>query len=386
MKMNRILKATIGTDKPFSILPGLLLAVAVMLASIFLTDYLGDWLKSAFNLTHSPVSMFLLAIVLGIAIRNIIPLPPSFEAGIKFCMAKLLRLGIILMGIRLSIIAVAKIGAVAVIVTTLCVFFGIVLSLLLARLFGVNNRLAGLIAAGTSICGVSAIVATSPVIDAKEEETAYAISIVTIFGLVAVAAYPYLVELIFGFNVAQAGIFIGTAVHDTSQVTGAALIYDQLWRPKTIADIAITTKLVRNTFLVLVVPILGFFYSRQKSEAAESTPKAGLLKYFPVFVLGFIAMAVFRSIGDILVAGDSGQFLFWSAESWSTFCGMVKDGATYLLATAIAAVGLNTNIRKLAKLSFSPLLAGLAAATAVALISFTLVSLLGPMLSNWLAS
>jgi uncharacterized integral membrane protein (TIGR00698 family) len=377
-------KTVLGNDNPLRLLPGLLLAVSVMLSSIFLTDYFSDWLTSAFNLTHSPVSMFLLAIIAGIAVRNLIHLPAIFDVGIKFCMARLLRLGIIFMGIRLSIVAVAKIGAVAVIVTSLCVFFGIVLSLLLARLFGVNNRLAGLIAAGTSICGVSAIVATSPVIDAKEEETAYAISIVTIFGLVAVAAYPYLVELLFGFNIAQAGIFIGTAVHDTSQVTGAALIYDQLWRPKTIADIAITTKLVRNTFLVLVVPILGFFYSRQKSESAEATPKAGLLKYFPVFVLGFIAMAVFRSIGDILVSGDSGQFLFWSAESWNTFCGMVKDAATYLLAVAIAAVGLNTNIRKLAKLSFSPLLAGLAAATAVALISFTLVSILGPMLSNWL--
>lgn len=385
MIANKLLNALSGGTLP-RLLPGLLLAVGVMLSSMFLTDYLGGWLKSLLNLTHSPVSMFLLAIIVGIVVRNIAGLPPVFEAGIRFGMSRLLRLGVILMGIRLSVVAVAKIGAVAVIVTSLCVFFGIVLSLLLSRYFGINPRLGGLIAAGTSICGVTAIIATSPVIEAKEEETAYAISIVTIFGLVATAAYPYLVELFFGFNTAQAGIFIGTAVHDTSQVTGAALIYDQLWRPKVISDIAITTKLVRNTFLVLVVPILGIFYSRRRSESIERAPRAGLLNYFPLFVLGFVAMAGFRSAGDILVAGESGRFLFWGPESWVSFWHAIKDAATYLLAIALAAVGLNTDLRKLARLSLRPFIVGLAASTGVALISFLLVSILGSAISGWLTT
>jgi len=382
--VKKLLKNLFGTEQVLTVIPGTLVAVAVMLLSLLAARYLGEFFKAQFNLQKSPVSTFLLAIILGILLRNIIKFPKIFEPGFKFCVAKLLRLGIIFLGIRLSILAVAKIGLVAVIVVVICITAGIVLASLYARIFKVSSRLGTLIAAGTAICGVSAIVATSPAIGAKEEETAYAISTITIFGLVATLLYPYLAELVLRLSLGQAGIFLGTAIHDTSQVTGAAFIYDQIWN-REVSRIAITTKLVRNTFMMAVIPILSVMYARK--NAADPTGDAAgarrvkVLKLFPTFVLGFLILAIFRSIGDAFTSGQSGRFLFWgSAESWTSFYSAIKEAATYLLSIAIAAAGLSTQFSKLKQLTIKPFLIGLLAAVSVGLISFILVQILrGPI-------
>ena len=385
--MKKILKTLFGTEKVLTVIPGTVVAVAVMLLSLLAARYLGAFFKAQFNLHSSPVSTFLLAIILGMLLRNIIKFPKIFEPGFKFCVAKLLRLGIIFLGIRLSILAVAKIGLVAVIVVVICITSGIVLASLYARIFNVSNRLGTLIAAGTAICGVSAIVATAPTIGAREEETAYAISTITIFGLIATILYPYLAELVLHLNLGQAGIFLGTAVHDTSQVTGAAFIYDQIWN-REVSKIAITTKLVRNTFMMAVIPILSLMYARRATAdtvQADGLPspagKVNILKLFPTFVLGFLAFAIFRSIGDAFTAGQSGRFLFWgTSESWTAFYSGVKETATYLLSIAIASAGLSTQFSKLKQLTIKPFLIGLLAAVSVGLISFILVQILrGPI-------
>ncbi len=385
MANKKIAKTLFGTEKVLTVIPGAVTAVAVMLLSLVAAKYLGEFFKAQLNLQKSPVSTFLLAIIFGMLARNTIKFPKIFEPGFKFCVAKLLRLGIIFLGIRLSIMAVAKIGLVAVIVVVICITSGIVLASLFARAFKVSSRLGTLIAAGTAICGVSAIVATAPTIDAKEEETAYAISTITIFGLIATLVYPYLAELVLKLNLAQAGIFLGTAIHDTSQVTGAAFIYDQIWN-REVSQIAITTKLVRNTFMMAVIPILSVMYAKRKSDDTQAavepaTRKVNILKLFPTFVLGFLAFAIFRSIGDVFASGESGRFLFWaSPESWSSFYSVVAKMAAYLLSIAIAAAGLSTQFSKLKQLTLKPFLIGLMTAVSVGLISFILVQILrGPI-------
>jgi len=385
MANKKIAKTLFGTEQVLTVIPGAVTAVAVMLLSLVAAKYLGEFFKAQLNLQKSPVSTFLLAIIFGMLARNTIKFPKIFEPGFKFCVAKLLRLGIIFLGIRLSIMAIAKIGLVAVIVVVICITSGIVLASLFARAFKVSSRLGTLIAAGTAICGVSAIVATAPTIDAKEEETAYAISTITIFGLIATLVYPYLAELVLKLNLAQAGIFLGTAIHDTSQVTGAAFIYDQIWN-REVSQIAITTKLVRNTFMMAVIPILSVMYAKRKSDDTQAavepaTRKVNILKLFPTFVLGFLAFAIFRSIGDVFASGESGRFLFWaSPESWSSFYSVVAKMAAYLLSIAIAAAGLSTQFSKLKQLTLKPFLIGLMTAVSVGLISFILVQILrGPI-------
>ncbi|NBB90378.1 MAG: putative sulfate exporter family transporter [Spirochaetes bacterium] len=401
MRKTRLANVLPGTDDPLRLLPGILVAVAVTVVSFLLAELLGTGLARWFDLDHSPVSTFLIAIVLGMIVKNAAPLPAGVEPGFRFCVSRVLRVGIILLGIRLSLVAVLRIGVVAALIVVICVLTAILVTGLLSRWFGISGRLGTLIAAGTSICGVSAVVAVSPAIGAREEETSYAISTITVFGVLATLLYPYLAELALGLSTAQAGLFLGTAVHDTSQVTGAAFIYDQVWG-RNVSRIAITTKLVRNTLMVLVIPLLSIAYARRPAAAAERDTageqvapgnqtgagasgapgaKAGPgarpspWRAFPVFVLGFLALALFRTVGDAMLAGDTGAFLWWTTpESWAGFHAGVKQTAAYLLSLAIAAAGLSTDFRKLRRLSIRPFLIGFVAAAVVGLVSFLLVT------------
>jgi len=340
-----------------------LLAIGVMLISLVLSKLLGAILPFEKN----PVSPLLVTIIMGLLIRNLIPLPEIIQPGISFGIKKVLRFGIILMGIRLSLGSVLKIGVLAVGMVFVCITGALLIVYGLSRLLKVNSRLGMLIAAGTSICGVSAIVATSPTIGATEEETSYAVGVITLFGLLATACYPFLVELVFHFDVFQAGFFLGTSIHDTSQVTAASLIYNQLWDRVTAsgltgADIAITTKLVRNTFMIVVIPLLGFVY-RNRSEGMTQRKKTAII---PLFVIGYLLMGGVRTLGDIV---------FTESELWITVHQTIKETATYFIAVAVASVSLNTQLAKLKRLGFKPLLVGLIAALSLGLISFVLVNL-----------
>jgi uncharacterized integral membrane protein (TIGR00698 family) len=351
-----------------SIAPGLILAIAVTLISMLATFAAGNILPWDRN----PLSPLLVAIVLGMLIRTFVSVPESFEPGIAFGVKKLLRFGIILMGIRLSIFSVLKIGVSSLLMIVACIGAALLVATFIARRLGIGEKLGVLIAAGTSICGVSAIVATSPGIGAKEEETAYAVGTITIFGILATIAYPYLVHLVLGLPVEGAGFFLGTSIHDTSQVTAAGMVYDQLWSLRTEtgitgADIAVTTKLVRNTFMIVVIPLLIYLAGRKKEDLSGGG--SGIMRYVPLFVLGYIAMGIVRTLGD--------RFLGPGNETWFITWQSVKSVSTYVIAVAVTCIGLGTDVRKLSKLGYKPFLCGLAAALSVGAVSWLLVRQLG---------
>ena len=151
-----------------------------------------------------------------------------YEGGLKFCLRQVLRPGIMLLGLRLSLAAVGQIGLVGLPVIVGCIAVGARRwSPGSTRALGLPRRLGSLIAVGTSICGVSAIVATGPVIDAEEDEVSYAVACVTLFGLLALFSYPFLAHGLFRGDARLAGLFLGTAIHDTAQVAGAGLMYRQ---------------------------------------------------------------------------------------------------------------------------------------------------------------
>jgi len=371
-KDSKIKSRLFGHQNIPSLIPGVLLALIIMLAAIFLTKYLGNLLPYQKN----PLSPVLLAIILGLIIRNTVVLHETFDAGIKFGLKKLLRFGIILMGIRLSIFAVLKIGVFAVGLVIICIAAALIITIVISKKVGISEKLGALIAAGTSICGVSAIVATSPAIEAKEEDIAYAVGTITIFGMLATIAYPYITELILHLPVSAAGFLLGTSVHDTSQVTATALIYDQLWAHRTAgglsgADIAITTKLVRNTFMVFVIPFLGYWFGR-KSEQNTSNKKIKIMKYIPFFVFGYVLMGILRSAGDVVFGPDN--------TTWFSTWHFIKDGAVYVISIAVACIGLNTDVRKLARLGLKPFLCGFIAACSVGAVSLFLILTFGHVL------
>lgn len=352
-------------------IPGVLLAVVVMLISLPLSDLIGRSVLALQGIDPigkaSPVSGVLVAIVIGIMIRNAIKLPDSFNPGIRLCVTRILRLGIILVGIKLSFLDVLKLGAWGIPVVATSITTGLVFITWFNNVLDLPDRLGTLIAAGTSICGVTAIVSTAPAIEAEDKEVAYAVANVTIFGLVGMFVYPYLAHVLLTSS-EQIGLFLGTAVHETSQVVGAAVTYKEVFQDERVLQAATVTKLTRNLFLAIVVPILSFHYLRRGEK--KSGVKVDVKKLIPVFILGFVMMAVIRSLGDA----------FWATPAWKNLTTQIGDvwASRYVLGTAMAGVGLGTSFSVFRGVGMKPFVVGLVGALLVGLVGFVMALLLGP--------
>jgi uncharacterized integral membrane protein (TIGR00698 family) len=353
-----------------AVLPGVALAAFLMIAGLWLADAAGHQLLSLAGINPagkaSPISSVLAAILLGIAVRNVIGLPDSCVEGVRFTVTKLLRLGIILVGIKLSVADVLKLGAIGIPVVVVCISTGLLFISWFGRLMHLPPRLAVLIAAGTSICGVTAIVSTAPAIDAEDKEVAYAVSIIAVFGMLAMLIYPYLARVLLSTS-EQIGLFLGTAVHDTSQVVGAAMAYKEVFQDERVLQAATVTKLTRNLFLAVVVPLLSYFHLR--FSAGGHSQKVEIRKLLPMFVLGFVGMATLRSIGDAA----------WNSVGWKNLTNQIGEvwGSRYLLGSAMAAVGLGTSFSVFRGVGFKPFFVGFVGAIVVGLTGFTMALLLG---------
>ena len=290
-----------------TMLPGLGLAAGLAWTGEALAHGFG---RSVLGLEKSPVSGILVAILLGLSIRQGLGLPLVYDAGLRLCVKRLLRIGVALLGIRLSLSAAGRIGLVATPIVLGCIVTALVTVSWINRALGLPRRLGTLIAVGTSICGNTAIIATGPVIGADDDETSYAVGCVTLFGLLALVVYPWVAHFLFDGNPQLVGLFLGTAIHDTSQVAGAGLLYAQLFGSTVALDTATVTKLVRNLFMLGVIPLMAVMY-RRGDGARASKSAAPFSQLVPLFVFGFIAMTVAQH-RDM---GDQPQ-IRWTAESW----------------------------------------------------------------------
>ena len=126
--------------------------------------------------------------------------------------------------------------------------------------------MAYLISIGSTVCGTTAIMATAPVIKANKNEVSYAIANITLFGILSMLIYPYFANAYFDGQPLLVGLFLGTSIHETSQVAAAGLIYDQQFNSPETLNIATVTKLIRNTFLIIMIPLFAFLYNRGKSK------------------------------------------------------------------------------------------------------------------------
>ena len=219
---------------------------------------------------------------------------------------------------------------------------------------------------------MSAIVATAPVVDAKEDEVSYAIACVTLFGMLALFSYPFLAHWLFPHEVRMAGLFLGTSIHDTAQAAGAGLIYGQQYGVPEVLDTVTVVKLVRNLFMAGVIPLMALLYHRGSGLAAASHTQTRWHQVIPLFVIGFLAMAAVRSLGDL----GTRPFLVVDREAWRGFLAGADVSSGWCLATAMAGVGLGTGLAKLRVLGWRPLCVGLAAAALVGSASFGLITLI----------
>ena len=351
---------------------GLALAVAVAV----LAGYSAEWIGvSVFGLARSPVSAIMLAIILGMILSNSLNLAPLASDGLRFCSTTVLRIGIALLGIRLSLLSAGKFTLVALPFVVLAIAAGMSVVGFLGRRLELSRRLAGLIAIGTSICGASAIVATAPLIRARESEVSYAIACITVFGIAAMFVYPILAHGFFENRPELAGLFLGTSIHETAQVAGAGMMYQAQYDAPVALDIATVTKLVRNLCMIAMIPLAGVLFGAERGTGGGRTA-GDYLRMIPWFVVGFAVFSALRTAGD---AGEQ-AFGFLDPNSWAHVVSVLRRAAEICLLVAMAAVGLNSSFAGIRSIGLRPFLLGLFAAAAVGGVSFLMISLFAPAL------
>ena len=303
-----------------SLVPGLLVAALVAMAAAFLGG-------------HYKGSMLLFALLLGLAL-HFLSEDQRCAAGIQFASSTVLRIGVALLGLRLTIDHVVTLGWQTVLALMVSVGLTIALGLLLARLFKVGSNLGVLIGGATAICGASAALAISSVLPKSaslERDTALTVVGVTTLSTMAMVVYPIITQWL-GFDSVMAGQFIGATIHDVAPVVGAGYSHSQ-----SAGDAATITKLMRVAFLmpVLVVISLVVRAHMAKSIGAERTVKTPLLPWFAVV---FLVLMLINSTGWV-------PSLIQSAAS---------DVSQAFLVLAIAGVGLKTSLQEVTQLGWRP--------------------------------
>ena len=344
---------------------GVGLAVAVSLAAGVSAKWLGE---SLLGFEKSPVSPIVMAIVIGMIVANSISVPQPVADGLRFCASTILRIGIMLLGIRLSLLGAGRFTLVALPFVIAAITIGLTIVGLLGRSLGLSRQLTGLIAVGTSICGCTAIVATAPLIKANEAEVSYSIACITLFGLAVMFIYPILGYYIFPEQPALAGLFLGTSIHETAQVAGAGLMYQTQYDAPVALDIATVTKLVRNLCMVAVIPLVGILYA---SDRGQSLGKPSWTSMIPWFIVGFALMSAVRTVGDL----GSRPFGMLEPDQWRAAVEVMQVAAERFLLVAMAAVGLTSIFAGLRSIGIRPFLLGLFAAVLIGGGSLLLISL-----------
>lgn len=351
------------------LIPGLGLAATLGALATALAWWVG---VEVMGYPKSPISAIPIAVLLGLVVRDTAGVAPIFDSGLRFCVRRLLRLGVVLLGIRLSLTDAGATGLIALPLVVACIAAALLIVGALSRLLSIPGRLGTLIAVGTSICGVTAIVATAPVIEASEDEVSYAVATIALFGTLALFTYPWIAHVLFA-DPRHAGLFLGTAIHDTSQVAGAALTFEHQFGPSRALDVAVVTKLVRNALMVAVIPLVSALHRRGGAAHAEARGLARLTDAVPLFIVGFLLMATVRTVGDM----GSRPFGVLEPAAWDGAIIVMQQAAEMALLLAMAGVGLGTSLRRLRVLGMRPLAVGLAAALCVGGISTLLISLYG---------
>jgi uncharacterized integral membrane protein (TIGR00698 family) len=326
-------------------LPGVLLAGGIVGAAFALRSLPG----------MGVLSPMILSIVLGIAVHNTLGTPARAEAGVAFSARRLLRLGIVLLGLQLTASEVVEVGATGLAILALCVISTFAVTVWLGRLLGVEPRLAELIAGGTSICGASAIIATNTVTEAPEEDVAYALASITLFGSIAMFLYPLLAGVL-GLSPSSYGLWAGASIHEIAQVVGATFQAGQQ-----AGEAGTVAKLSRVMMLAPTVIALGLIAARRRGASLGAGAGGPQVKApVPWFVLGFVAVVILNSI--VAVPGE-----VRAAAGLAT---------TVLLSMALASLGLEASIGKLRAKGARPLLLGLLATLFIAGFSLVLVKTL----------
>lgn len=327
--------------------PGLLLTLLLALVSIWLSSQIpGDILGTS-----------ILALILGMLCHPLLTKLPQASAGVDFASRTVLRLGIILMGISLSFSQVLMVGryALLLMMCTLTTAFGG--GYLLGRLFKVNWKLSSLLSASTAICGGTAVATLGPVIEAEDTHIAYAISATFLFDLLTVILFPWFGRLL-GLPDMSYGLWVGTAVNDTSSVVAAGYGFSDA-----AGSFAVIVKLTRTLFIVPIVLVFSFIHARMKLRSAggtESEAKVNIASIFPWFVLPFIAMVALKSTGLLPEPAVAG----------------ISSLSKLFMLMAMGAIGLKTSFQEVKGVGWKPMFLGVAIDSSVVVVALAMQAVL----------
>lgn len=309
---------------------------------------------AAYSLREFPglglFSPMILALIIGMLFANIIGTTAGSISGIGFCQRSLVRLGIVLLGFQVTIGQFLTIGITGFAIAAIALAATFLFTLALGRALGVERGLTQLIAAGTAICGASAIVAVNGVTRAREADVAYAVAMITLYGTLAMFALPFL-GVLFGLSENEFGLWAGASIHEVAQVVGASFQAGDI-----AGETGTIAKLARVVMLAPLVLLLGAFANRRQAEghAAAKAP-------MPWFILGFAATVLFNSVIELP---------FNSRE-------VIAPVTSAVLTIGLAGMGLKTDFSQIRALGARPLLLALGAAGFIASLSLMLVKIAG---------
>ena len=336
------------------IIPGIILAFVLYTLSQGFNNIIGIELL---GYDKSPISTAMIAIILGMFFGNIFKVRDGFQKGLDFTREYILKFGIICLGIQLKPFEFLNFGKIAIPLIIICIISVLIVIKLLIKKLKIPTRMAYLISIGSTVCGTTAIMATAPVIKANKNEVSYAIANITLFGILSMLIYPYFANFYFDSEPLLVGLFLGTSIHETSQVAAAGLIYEQQFNSPETLNIATVTKLIRNTFLIIMIPLFAFLYNRGKTKEKNYS----VLNIFPYFVLGFVGMIILRNVGDQL-------FISATNDNWNETIDTIKFFSKIFLTMAMAAIGLSTNLNDIKSMGYKPFIVGFIAMLTVGIV------------------
>ena len=307
------------------LVPGMILSIILALLA-----YFGSHLSKSF--TGTPlVGPILLAILLGVLVRNLFPLPEQFDPGIRFSFRRLLRLGVIGLGFDFSAHEILSVGFRGLLLDLLIIVGVYGVALLIGRKNGLPETLSLLLGTGTAICGASAIVAANSVIRAKDEEVAFSVATVTLFGTLSMFLFP-LANRVFHLPESVYGAWAGSSIHEVGQVIGATL-------PYSLVSLKLGTVL-KLTRVALLLPVILFLEAilLLRSSDGKHPAEGRRGQHFPWFVAGFAGIVLLN-------------FLVVLPQS---LLGILQTIDAGILAVSMAAMGLETHLSRLVRFGWKP--------------------------------
>src|SRR6201993_737721 len=333
------------------IIPGVLLLAAVGYAGKLLERNVGTYAK-AHHWTFPNIEYVLWAILIGLAISNTVGIPQIFRAGVA-TYEFWLKAGIVLLGSRFLLGDILKLGGVSLVLVAIEIAGSLAFMTLLGRLFNLKPKLTTLLAVGSAVCGVSAIIATKGAIEADDEDSSFSIAAILALGALALFTFPLIGHALHLSDRAY-GLWSGLAVDNTAEATAAGVLYSDA-----AAKLAVLAKTTRNALIGFVVLAYAIYWASRGQAQAVTNKAKFLWQKFPKFVLGFLLCLILATVG------------FFTKDQNTNLANLSR----WAFLLTFAGVGLRTNFREMRQQGLRPFLVGFIGEIAIA--AFTLLLVIG---------